>query len=77
MLSFVIREKILFDRWSISRCWREKQVDGVILTSLRNPLEEVRSYLQHGPIVLVSEYVEDNSLPAVVIDNIKSGGACN
>ena len=49
-----------------------KQVDGVILTSLRNPLEEVRSYLQHGPIVLASEYVEDNSLPAVVIDNIKA-----
>lgn len=49
-----------------------KQVDGVILTSLRNPLGEVRSYLQHGPIVLASEYVEDNSLPAVVIDNIKA-----
>lgn len=49
-----------------------KQVDGVILTALRNPLEEVKAYLQHGPIVLASEYVEDDSLPAVVIDNIKA-----
>lgn len=49
-----------------------KQVDGVILTALRNPLDEVKAYLQYGPIVLASEYVEDDSLPAVVIDNIKA-----
>lgn len=54
------------------RMLERKQVDGVILTALRNPLEEVKSYLQYGPIVLASEYVEDDSLPAVIIDNIKA-----
>lgn len=51
---------------------KRKQVDGVILTALRNPLEQVRSYCEYGPIVLACEYVEDDSIPAVVIDNIKA-----
>lgn len=54
------------------RMLERKQVDGVILTALRNPLEEVKAFLQHGPIVLASEYAEDDSLPAVVIDNIRA-----
>lgn len=49
-----------------------KQIDGVILTALRNSLEEVQPYLRHGPIVLACEYVDDDSLPAVTIDNIKA-----
>ncbi|GAA3332579.1 hypothetical protein GCM10020331_093280 [Ectobacillus funiculus] len=39
---------------------------------MRNSLDEVKAYLKYGPIVLASEYVEDDSLPAVVIDNIKA-----
>jgi LacI family repressor for deo operon, udp, cdd, tsx, nupC, and nupG len=54
------------------RMLERKQVDGVILTALRNPLEEVKDYQSYGPIVLASEYVEDDSIPAVIIDNIKA-----
>jgi LacI family repressor for deo operon, udp, cdd, tsx, nupC, and nupG len=48
----------------------QKQVDGVILTALRNPLKMIKPYLKYGPIVLASEYLDDDFLPAVCIDNI-------
>lgn len=51
------------------RMLENKQVDGVILTALRNPMERVLPYLKYGPIVFASEYLEDDALPAVTIDN--------
>lgn len=50
----------------------QKQVDGVILTALRNPADMVKPYLQYGPIVLACEYLDDDAIPAVTIDNIKA-----
>lgn len=52
------------------RMLESKQVDGVILTALRNPVELVKPYLKYGPIVLASEYLVDDALPAVAIDNV-------
>lgn len=54
------------------RMLEQKQVDGVILTALRNPIEAVKPYLQYGPIIFASEYLDDNILPAVCIDNIRA-----
>ncbi|WP_410512867.1 LacI family DNA-binding transcriptional regulator [Paenibacillus sp. BR2-3] len=51
------------------RMLERKQVDGVIMTALRNPLEKVEAFLKYGPIVLASEYTDDDSIPAVMIDN--------
>lgn len=48
----------------------QKQVDGIILTALRNPLEMIKPYLKYGPIILASEYLDDDFLPSVCIDNI-------
>ena len=42
-----------------------KQVDGIILCSLENPWEDVEPYLQHYPIVLCNEYIEEANIPTV------------
>jgi LacI family repressor for deo operon, udp, cdd, tsx, nupC, and nupG len=54
------------------RLIERKQVDGVILTALRNPLEVIKPYLQYGPIVFANEYLDDDPLPSVSIDNVAS-----
>lgn len=54
------------------RMLEQKQADGVILTALRNPADVVKQYLKYGPIVLACEYLDDNSLPAVTIDNCRA-----
>ena len=46
-----------------------KQVDGIILCSLENPWEDVEPYLQHGPIVLCNEYIEEANIPTVKFDH--------
>ncbi len=46
-----------------------KQVDGIILCSLENPWEDVEPYLQHGPIVLCNEYIEEANVPTVKFDH--------
>ncbi|CAM4087797.1 LacI family transcriptional regulator [Bacillus manliponensis] len=46
-----------------------KQVDGIILCSLENPWENVEPYLQHGPIVLCNEYIEEANIPTVKFDH--------
>lgn len=56
------------------RMLERKQVDGIIMTAHRNPLEKVKSFLKFGPIVFASEYTEDDSLPAVIIDNSEAAG---
>lgn len=49
-------------------------MDGIILTALRNPFERVQPFLQHGPIVLASEYLDDDALPSVTMDNAAAAG---
>jgi DNA-binding LacI/PurR family transcriptional regulator len=46
-----------------------KQVDGIILCSLENQWEDVEPYLQHGPIVLCNEYIEEANIPTVNFDH--------
>lgn len=46
-----------------------KQVDGIILCSLENAWEDVEPYLQHGPIVLCNEYIEEANIPTVNFDH--------
>lgn len=45
------------------------QVDGIIMTALRNDKETVRSYESYGPIVMIGEYTEDNLFPVVTVDH--------
>jgi LacI family repressor for deo operon, udp, cdd, tsx, nupC, and nupG len=54
------------------RLIERKEVDGVILTALRNPMQVIKAYLQYGPIMLVNEYLDDDPLPSVAIDNVAS-----
>jgi LacI family repressor for deo operon, udp, cdd, tsx, nupC, and nupG len=54
------------------RLIERKQVDGMILTALRNPLEVIQPFLQYGPIVFANEYLDHDPLPSVAIDNIAS-----
>ncbi|MCQ6525373.1 LacI family transcriptional regulator, partial [Bacillus paranthracis] len=44
-------------------------VDGSILCSLENPWEDVDPYLQHGPIVLSNEYIEEANIPTEKFDH--------
>ncbi len=52
------------------RMLERKQVDGIILTALRNPPEVIQTFLPFGPVVLAGEYTRDDVFPAVTIDNV-------
>ena len=52
------------------------EVDGIILCSLENPWEDVEPYLQHGPIVLCNEYIEEANIPTVKFDHAQGHTYC-
>lgn len=54
------------------RLIEKKQVDGIILTALRNSFETIMPYLEFGPIVFANEYLDGDALPSVAIDNVAS-----
>ncbi|MFD2612451.1 LacI family DNA-binding transcriptional regulator [Paenibacillus gansuensis] len=51
------------------RMIENKQVDGIILTALRNPVDFITPYLRYGPIVFANEYLDGDPIPSVAIDN--------
>ncbi|MCZ8517087.1 LacI family DNA-binding transcriptional regulator [Paenibacillus filicis] len=48
---------------------QDQQVDGIIMTGIRNDYELVQSFEQYGPIVMISQYTEHDIFPAVTVDN--------
>ncbi|KGX92626.1 LacI family transcription regulator [Pontibacillus halophilus JSM 076056 = DSM 19796] len=48
---------------------RTKQVDGVIMTAVRNEWSKIKPYLTYGPIVLCNENVRGANLPVVYVDH--------
>jgi len=51
---------------------KEKLVDGILLTTARVPKEEITSTSYNVPLVLACAYIEENSIPEVLIDNEKA-----
>lgn len=47
---------------------KEKQLDGVILSSIENDIETIVSYQQYGSIVFCNEYLNYDKIPTVKID---------
>jgi LacI family repressor for deo operon, udp, cdd, tsx, nupC, and nupG len=48
------------------------QVDGIVLTAFRNPIEAIQPFTSFGPIILVEEYTKDNLFPTVTINHQKA-----
>jgi DNA-binding LacI/PurR family transcriptional regulator len=46
---------------------KQKQVDGMILTTVANSVEDIRPYLEYGPIVFCNEYLRIDDVPIVRI----------
>ena len=49
---------------------KHKQVDGLIMTAYENDWESISSYLKYGPIVLCNEYIAEQIVPMVRIDQL-------
>ncbi|MDC3418395.1 LacI family DNA-binding transcriptional regulator [Aquibacillus salsiterrae] len=45
------------------------QIDGLILTAFRNPVELIQQFSSFGPIILVEEYTKDDIFPTITIDH--------
>ncbi|GBF10728.1 LacI family DNA-binding transcriptional regulator [Tepidibacillus infernus] len=54
---------------------KTRQVDGIVMASVRNSWEFIKGYLQYGPIILCNEYFTDSdaAIPIVKVDQ-KQGG---
>lgn len=50
---------------------KTKQVGGVILASSENSWEDIRDYLQHGPVMFCNEYPLNTEAPIVCLDQFK------
>lgn len=50
---------------------KTKQVDGIIMASIENKWEIIKEYMQFGPIVLCNEYVNNNDVPMVRLEQRK------
>jgi DNA-binding LacI/PurR family transcriptional regulator len=50
---------------------KTKQVDGIIMTSIENEWEMIRSYKEYGVILLCNDYVNDASVPMIRLDQAK------
>ncbi|MBX0357175.1 LacI family DNA-binding transcriptional regulator [Halobacillus sp. Nhm2S1] len=48
---------------------KTKQVDGVIMASLVNEWEDVKPFLECGPIVFCNEYMDESSIPMIHMDH--------
>ncbi len=54
------------------RLLETNQVDGMVMAAMRNDPEAVKAFRRWGPVVLACEYLDDDSLPAVGIDNTEA-----
>ena len=53
---------------------RNRQVDGIILSSSQENAEELRNYYSDGlPLVLIDRCFENSGIPSVVVDNFNGG----
>lgn len=50
---------------------KTKQVDGIIMASIENEWDIVKKYMQYGPIILCNEYVNNNDVSMVRLDQNK------
>ncbi|MEZ0537828.1 LacI family DNA-binding transcriptional regulator [Caldicellulosiruptoraceae bacterium PP1] len=54
---------------------KEKLVDGILLATARVPKEDILNASLHVPLVLACEYIKENNISTVSIDNIKAAFA--
>ncbi|MGE0077466.1 MAG: LacI family DNA-binding transcriptional regulator [Bacteroidales bacterium] len=53
---------------------RNRQVDGIILSSSQKNVEELNNHYSEGlPLVLIDRYFENSGIPSVVVDNYDGG----
>ncbi|MCA1009135.1 LacI family DNA-binding transcriptional regulator [Halobacillus halophilus] len=50
---------------------KNRQVDGIIMTSIENDWETIEPFMQYGPILLCNEYVNQSSVSKVRLDQNK------
>lgn len=50
---------------------KTKQVDGVILTSIENNWDLIAAYHQYGPLMLCNDYVNQELIPMIRLDQAK------
>jgi LacI family transcriptional regulator len=50
---------------------KTKQVDGIIMTSIENDWNIIKSYTNYGPILLCNEYVNNANVPMIRLDQYK------
>ncbi|MCI2256064.1 LacI family transcriptional regulator [Domibacillus sp. PGB-M46] len=50
---------------------KTKQVDGVIMTAVENHWSKVKSFIEHGPIVLCNVYIDKSKVPTVRLNQYK------
>ncbi|MFB4212451.1 LacI family DNA-binding transcriptional regulator [Shouchella sp. JSM 1781072] len=50
---------------------KTRQVDGIILTSIENKWEVVADYQQYGPMILCNDYINQNTVPMIRLDQAK------
>ncbi len=53
---------------------RNRQVDGIILSSSQKNAEELNNHYSEGlPLVLIDRYFQNSGIPSVVVDNFNGG----
>jgi LacI family repressor for deo operon, udp, cdd, tsx, nupC, and nupG len=54
---------------------KTRQVDGIVMASVRNSWEKIKNYLQYGPILMCNECFldEDANIPSIKIDHEYGG----
>jgi DNA-binding LacI/PurR family transcriptional regulator len=50
---------------------KTKQVDGIIMTSIENDWVVIESYKQYGSILLCNDYVNQDVIPMIRLDQVK------
>ncbi|WP_173915252.1 LacI family DNA-binding transcriptional regulator [Halobacillus sp. Marseille-Q1614] len=50
---------------------KNRQVDGIVMTSIENDWDVIEPYTQYGPIVLCNEYLNKSNVPMVRLDQVK------
>ncbi|ALC83597.1 MULTISPECIES: LacI family DNA-binding transcriptional regulator [Bacillus] len=50
---------------------KNRQVDGIIMTSIENEWQAIESYIEYGPIVLCNEYIENSKVPMIHLNQYK------
>lgn len=47
---------------------KTKQADGIIMASIENDWEDIKPYIEYGPIVLCNEYINRADVPMIRVD---------